>query len=84
AWVYGLSTGAAPGIPGFGQQAPAGLAPDLDAARLAASDVAFAAVAAVTTLLCLLAAVIAWMTVSGQALPWPRSADESPADSSRN
>ncbi|MDX8435291.1 MFS transporter [Mesorhizobium abyssinicae] len=84
AWVYALNTGAAPGIPGFGQQAPAGLASDLEAARLAASDAAFAAVAAVTTLLCLLAAVIAWMTVSGQALPWPGRPDDRQADSPRN
>jgi len=84
AWVYGLSTGAVPGMPGFGQPAPASLAPDLDAARLAASDAAFATVASVTALLCLLSAVIAWATVSGRKLPWPHRADDSPAGSSRN
>jgi EmrB/QacA subfamily drug resistance transporter len=74
AWVYStvLNTGAASGIPGFGEPAPAGLAPELDAARLAASDAAFAAVAVVTTLLCLLSALIAWTTVSGERLPWSR------------
>ncbi|TGQ45928.1 MULTISPECIES: MFS transporter [unclassified Mesorhizobium] len=72
AWIYaaGLNTGAASGIPDFGEPAPAGLAADLDAARVAASDAAFAVIAAVTALLCLLSAVIAWATVSGQPLPW--------------
>jgi predicted MFS family arabinose efflux permease len=84
AWVYGLSTGAVSGMPGFGQPAPASLAPDLDAARLAASDAAFATVASVTALLCLLSAAIAWATVSGQKLPRPHCADDSPAGSSRN
>ena len=75
AWVYAaaLNSGAASGIPGFGE--PAGLAPDLDAARLAASDAAFAAVALVTALLCLLSAIVAWTTVSGERLPWPRGSE---------
>ncbi|MER9075195.1 MFS transporter [Mesorhizobium sp. M0904] len=74
AWVYAgvLSTGAGTGLPGFGEPPPAGLAPGLDAARLAASDAAFAAVAAVTALLCLLSAITAWTTVSGERLPWVR------------
>ncbi|TIP24451.1 MAG: MFS transporter [Mesorhizobium sp.] len=77
AWVYAaaLNSGAASGIPGFGEPAPAGLAPDLDAARLAASDAAFAAVALVTALLCLLSAIVAWTTVSGERLPWPRGSE---------
>jgi EmrB/QacA subfamily drug resistance transporter len=77
AWVYAaaLNTGAASGIPGFGEPAPAGLAPDLDAARLAASDAAFAAVALVTALLCLLSAIVAWATVSGERLPWSRRSE---------
>ena len=80
AWVYStmLDTSVRPGIPGFGEPALAGLPPELDATRLAASDAAFAAVAWVTALLCLLSAVIAWMTVSGRALPWARSTDEQP------
>ncbi|TIP55444.1 MAG: MFS transporter [Mesorhizobium sp.] len=77
AWVYAaaLNSGAASGIPGFGEPAPASLAPDLDAARLAASDAAFAAVALVTALLCLLSAIVAWTTVSGERLPWPRGSE---------
>ncbi|RWK48702.1 MFS transporter [Mesorhizobium sp.] len=73
AWVYAaaLNSGAASGIPGFGEPPRAGLAPDLDAARLAASDAAFAAVALMTALLCLLSAIVAWTTVSGERLPWP-------------
>ena len=86
AWVYStvLDTSVRPGIPGFGEAASAGLAPELDATRVAAGDAAFATIAAVTALLCLLSSVIAWMTVSGQALPWPRAADGQRADSSRN
>lgn len=74
AWVYStmLDTSVRSGIPGFGEPASAGLAPELDAARLAASDAAFAAVSFATALLCLLAAIIAWTTISGQALPWSR------------
>jgi EmrB/QacA subfamily drug resistance transporter len=72
AWVYAaaLNSGAASGIPGFGEPAP-----DVDAARLAASDAAFAAVALVTALLCLLSAIVAWTTVSGERLPWPRGSE---------
>ena len=78
AWVYAnaLDGNAAAGVPGFGEPAPAGLAPALDAARLLASDAAFSAVASVTALLCLVSAVIAWMTVSGEALPWSRRAED--------
>jgi hypothetical protein len=68
-----LDTSVRPGIPGFGEPALAGLAPELDATRLAASDAAFAAVSTVTAVLCLLAAIIAWATVSGQKLPWSRA-----------
>lgn len=79
AWIYAaaLSSGAASGVPGFGEPAPAGLAPDLDAARLAASDAAFAAVGLATALLCLLSAIVAWTTVSGERLPW-RAGSETP------
>ncbi|TIQ00035.1 MAG: MFS transporter, partial [Mesorhizobium sp.] len=70
-YAAALNSGAASGIPGFGEPPRAGLAPDLDAARLAASDAAFAAVALMTALLCLLSAIVAWTTVSGERLPWP-------------
>lgn len=85
AWVYStmLDTSARPGIPGFGEPVSTGLPPELEATRLAASDAAFSAISLTTAVLCLLAAIIAWMTVSGQALPWPRRTDESSADSSR-
>lgn len=76
AWVYSamLGSGAA-GIPGFGEPAPAGLAGNLDAARVAAGDAAFAAVAWITAALCLLSAVTAWTTISGSGLPWSRRAE---------
>ncbi|WP_421916174.1 MFS transporter [Mesorhizobium sp.] len=73
-YANALDGNAMPGVPGFGEPALAGLAPALDAARLAAGDAAFAAVASVTALLCLLSAVVTWVTVSGEALPWPRHA----------
>ncbi|KRB21418.1 MULTISPECIES: MFS transporter [Mesorhizobium] len=74
AWVYAhaLDGSAISAVPGFGEPAPAGLAPALDAARLAASDAAFSVVSWVTALLCLLSAVIAWTTISGEPLPWSR------------
>ncbi|TIW89563.1 MAG: MFS transporter, partial [Mesorhizobium sp.] len=77
AWVYANALGgnATPGVPGFGEPATAGLAPAVDAARLAASDAAFAVVSWVTAVLCLLAAVIAWTTISGERLPWPQRAE---------
>ncbi|RWG93327.1 MAG: hypothetical protein EOQ73_32670 [Mesorhizobium sp.] len=65
-------------MPGFGEPPASGLAANLDALRIAASDSAFAAVAAVTTLLCLLSSILAWLTVPGQALPWPRQTGDSP------
>ena len=74
AWVYsrapGISGGA--GVPGFGEPAPADLAHHLDMARIAAGDGAFAAVALITALLCLLSAVTAWVTIPGRSLPWLR------------
>jgi hypothetical protein len=77
AWVYStmLDTSVRPGIPGFGEPVSTALAPELEATRLAASDAAFAAVSVVTALLCLLAAVIAWITISGQKLPWSQTAE---------
>jgi EmrB/QacA subfamily drug resistance transporter len=77
AGVYAAVLNGGAGIPGFGEPAPAGLAPELDAARLAASDAAFAAVALVTALLCLLSAIVAWTTVSGERLPWSRGSENS-------
>ncbi|QKC94820.1 MFS transporter [Mesorhizobium sp. NZP2298] len=77
AWVYAhaLDGNAISAVPGFGEPAPAGLAPALDAARLAASDAAFSVVSWVTALLCLFSAVIAWTTISGEPLPWSRRAE---------
>ncbi|TPN75017.1 MFS transporter [Mesorhizobium sp. CU2] len=75
--VYARMTNGAAGIPGFGEPS-SGLAADIDAVRVAASDSAFAAVAVITALLCLLSSVTAWLTVPGQASPWPKS------DGSRN
>ncbi|TGQ71574.1 DHA2 family efflux MFS transporter permease subunit [Mesorhizobium sp. M00.F.Ca.ET.186.01.1.1] len=80
AWVYStvLDTSVRPGIPGFGEPVSTGLPPELEATRLAASDAAFSVLSLTTALLCLLAAIIAWMTVSGQKLPWARQADNRP------
>jgi hypothetical protein len=64
-------------MPGFGEPPASGLAANLDAARVAASDSAFAAVAAITTLLCVLSSLTAWFTVPGQASPWPRRTNDS-------
>jgi EmrB/QacA subfamily drug resistance transporter len=76
AFVYAgaLERSGLSGVPGFGEPAPDGLAPALDAARLAAGDAAFSAVSLVTALLCLFSAVIAWTTISGERMPWPRRA----------
>lgn len=77
AWVYARGAGGVPGMPGFGEPPASGLAANLDAARVAASDSAFAAVAAITTLLCVLSSLTAWFTVPGQASPWPRRPNDS-------
>ncbi|MDG4880941.1 MFS transporter [Mesorhizobium sp. WSM4884] len=77
AFVYARSTGSPAGIPSFGEPPTSALAANLDALRIAASDSAFAAVAAVTALLCLLSSIVAWFTVPGQAMPWPQRTDDS-------
>ncbi|WP_095084812.1 MFS transporter [Mesorhizobium sophorae] len=74
-YAKALDGNATPGVPGFGEPATVGLAPAVDAARLAAGDAAFSAVSSVTALLCLLSAVIAWTTIPGQRLPWPWRAE---------
>jgi EmrB/QacA subfamily drug resistance transporter len=53
------------GALGFGEPA-AGLSAELDAARMAASDAAFSTIAWITATLCLLSAITAWLTVSGE------------------
>ena len=53
--------------PGFGEPT-AGLSAELDAARMAASETAFSTVAWITATLCLLSAITAWLTVSGEAV----------------
>ncbi|HEY4191004.1 MAG TPA: MFS transporter [Mesorhizobium sp.] len=65
--VYAKTLGGAGGAdaPGFGEPVQAGMAHSLDLARMAASDTAFAAVALVTAVLCLLSAIVAWMTIPG-------------------
>lgn len=75
AFVYARISGNPAGMPGFGEPPATGLDANLDALRVAASDSAFAAVAAVTTLLCLLASVITWFTVPGQTTPWTARGD---------
>ncbi|WP_315924989.1 MFS transporter [Mesorhizobium sp. SP-1A] len=75
AWVYAGALPDGPPMPGFGQLAATELAPAMESMRTKASDAAFAAVAWVTVLLCLLSAVTAWVTVPGQRLPWIRATD---------
>lgn len=65
AFVYASAISEAPGVPGFGEAAR--LPADLDAIRLAASDAAFAAVAWVTAALSALSAILAWLTIPGNA-----------------
>lgn len=74
AWAYGWALGpqAVAGIPGFGEPLTASIANDLDTVRIAASDFAFAAVAWVTAGLCVVSAVVAWISVPGSALPWQK------------
>jgi EmrB/QacA subfamily drug resistance transporter len=77
AWVYARALGTAGGldIPGFGEPPPADLALALDRVRIAAGDTAFAAVALITACMCLLSAIIAWVTIQGEAWPWARRAE---------
>jgi EmrB/QacA subfamily drug resistance transporter len=66
AFRYAAVLGNTTNVPGFGEPA-ANLSMEIDAVRLAASDAAFSAVAWVTAGLCVLSAIVAWMTVSGVA-----------------
>jgi len=77
--VYARMTNGAAGVPGFGEPPASSLATNVDAVRVAASDSAFAAVAVITTLLCLLSSVTAWFTVPGQASPLPAPSSDSDA-----
>jgi len=76
AWVYARMTGNAAGMPGFGESPASGLAANIEAVRIAAGDSAFAAVAAITALLCVLSSLTAWFTVPGQASPWPQKTND--------
>lgn len=68
-WVYATMSSDTPMIAGFGQPAPSGLSAAAEAMRMQASDAAFASLAGVTVLLCLLSAITAWFTVPGRPLP---------------
>ncbi len=72
AWVYARAPGMTDDIPGFGEPVSPGLPAVVDFARIAASDAAFAAVALVTALLCLLSAIVSWVSIPGSGLPWQR------------
>ena len=71
AFPYSATLGDGRGVPGFGEPA-ADLPAAVDAARVAASDAAFAAVAWVTAALCVLSAMVAWATIPGGAAGTPR------------
>lgn len=73
---YATALGDASGAPGFGELPAQVLAPEVEAARVAASDAAFAAVAWVTALLCLLSAVTAWLTVADATTGSDKQADK--------
>ena len=68
AWRYAsvAGEGTLMQIPGFGQPATAPLTPALETLRIAANDLAFAAIAWITAGLCLAAAITAAATVSGK------------------
>jgi EmrB/QacA subfamily drug resistance transporter len=53
------------GAPGFGEQPATALSGQAEALRIAASDAAFSAVAWTAAVLCVLAAILAWMTTPG-------------------
>lgn len=63
AFVFAQSMGGTGADLSFGLAPPAGLAANLEAARIAATDGAFAAIAYVTAALSLLSGVIAWFTL---------------------
>lgn len=66
AYRYGVVLGnTGEKVPGFGEPASA-LPPDLEAARIAASDAAFSWLAWVVAALCVLAAAVAWATQQGK------------------
>jgi EmrB/QacA subfamily drug resistance transporter len=79
AWAYAWALGPdAAAIPGFGEPVTGQIAEDLDMARRAASDFAFAAVAWATSVLCLVSALVAWISVPGSAWPWQDHSEDSP------
>lgn len=51
-------------LPGYGEPVMTRLEPALEAVRLGASDSAFAVIAAITALLCLVSAAVAWSSVT--------------------
>lgn len=67
ALVYAVAVGGQTGLPGFGEPVRQALGLDAETLRVAASDMAFAAVAAITALLCVLSAVAAWVTAPASA-----------------
>ena len=71
AYVYAmwLGDGSAERLPGYGEPVAQALAAEIEALRIAASDAAFAAVAWISALFCLIGAVTAWMTVPGSGNP---------------
>ena len=56
------------GAPGFGEPTAANLPAEIEQLRIMAGDAAFSAVAWTTAALCVLAAITAWMTVSGKGV----------------
>ncbi len=63
-YVLSLRAESAQNLPGYGEPVIEKLEPALEAARLGASDSAFAAVAAITALLCVVSALVAWLSVA--------------------
>jgi hypothetical protein len=60
--VFDRHVGNATGL-SFGRPPATPLDPDVEAARIAATDAAFSAVAYITAALALLSAIIAWLTL---------------------
>ncbi|HEY5817993.1 MAG TPA: MFS transporter [Mesorhizobium sp.] len=67
AFVYASVLGEIPpgSIPGYGEPVATALPAHMEAARLHASDSAFAAVAAITALFCVFSAITAWQSIAG-------------------
>jgi len=68
-YVVSLDTQSVQTLPGYGEPVLEKLEPALETVRLGASDSAFAAVATITAVLCVVSALVAWVSVSNSPAP---------------